>query len=82
MALELASKQIRVNAVCPGIIDTFRMDDIGRGDAWRETLKRIPLGYAGDGQECAELVLFLVTDRGKWITGQAINVDGGTVWGN
>ena len=82
MALELASKQIRVNAVCPGIIDTFRMDDIGRGDAWRETLKRIPLGYAGDGQECAELVLFLVTERGKWITGQAINVDGGTVWGN
>ena len=82
MALELASKQIRVNALCPGIIDTFRMDDIGRGDAWRETLKRIPLGYAGDGSECAEMVLFLVTERGKWITGQAINVDGGTAWGN
>ena len=42
----------------------------------------IPLGYAGDGGECAEMVLFLVTDRGKWITGQAINVDGGTVWGD
>ncbi len=82
MSLEVASKGIRVNALCPGIIDTFRMDDIGRGDAWRETLKRIPLGYAGDGSECAEMVLFLVTDRGKWITGQAINVDGGTAWGN
>ncbi|MGE5596369.1 MAG: SDR family NAD(P)-dependent oxidoreductase [Hyphomicrobiales bacterium] len=82
MAMELAKDQIRVNAVCPGIIDTFRMDDIGRGDAWRATLQRIPLGYAGDGSECAEMVLFLVSDRGKWITGQAINVDGGAVWGN
>ena len=82
MALELGSSQVRVNALCPGIIDTFRMDDLGRGELWQQTLKRIPLGYAGDGQECAEMVLFLVTDRGKWITGQAINVDGGTAWGN
>jgi 3-oxoacyl-[acyl-carrier protein] reductase/meso-butanediol dehydrogenase/(S,S)-butanediol dehydrogenase/diacetyl reductase len=83
MAMELAQYQVRVNAVCPGIIDTFRMDDIGRGDTWQRMIReRIPLGYAGDGTECAEMVLFLVTDRGKWITGQAINVDGGTVWGN
>jgi 3-oxoacyl-[acyl-carrier protein] reductase/meso-butanediol dehydrogenase/(S,S)-butanediol dehydrogenase/diacetyl reductase len=83
MALELAPQGIRVNAVCPGIIDTFRMDDLGRGEIWQRVVKeRIPLGYAGDGSECAEMVLFLVSERGKWITGQAINVDGGTVWGN
>ena len=83
MASELGSQGIRVNAVCPGIIDTFRMDDIGRGEAWQSMIKsRIPLGYAGDGSECAEMTLFLVSERGKWITGQAINVDGGTVWGN
>lgn len=83
MALDLAPNGIRVNAVCPGIIDTFRMDDLGRGESWEKFVKTmIPLGYAGDGSECAEMVLFLVTDRGKWITGQAINVDGGTVWGN
>ncbi len=83
MALDLAPNGIRVNAVCPGIIDTFRMDDLGRGESWAKFVKSfIPLGYPGDGSECAELVLFLVTDRGKWITGQAINIDGGTVWGN
>jgi 3-oxoacyl-[acyl-carrier protein] reductase/meso-butanediol dehydrogenase/(S,S)-butanediol dehydrogenase/diacetyl reductase len=83
MALELAPHQIRVNALCPGIIDTFRMDDLGRGEKWKSFVKSmIPLGYPGDGSECAEIVLFLVTDHGKWITGQAINVDGGTVWGH
>ncbi len=83
MALELARYKVRVNAVCPGVIDTFRMDDLGRGESWRNFVKSfIPLGYAGDGSECAEFVLFLVSERGKWITGQAINVDGGSVWGN
>jgi 3-oxoacyl-[acyl-carrier protein] reductase len=83
MALELARHGIRVNALCPGVIDTFRMDDLGRGESWEKFVKNIiPLGYAGDGSECAEMVLFLVTERGKWITGQAINVDGGTSWGN
>ena len=83
MALELAPHRIRVNAVCPGVIDTFRMDDLGRGERWRNFVKTtIPLGYPGDGSECAEFILFLVSERGKWITGQAINVDGGSSWGN
>ncbi|HJU09787.1 MAG TPA: SDR family NAD(P)-dependent oxidoreductase [Candidatus Binataceae bacterium] len=83
MALELAPHRIRVNAVCPGVIDTFRMDDLGRGERWRNFVKTtIPLGYPGDGSECAEFILFLVSERGKWITGQAINVDGGSAWGN
>jgi 3-oxoacyl-[acyl-carrier protein] reductase/meso-butanediol dehydrogenase/(S,S)-butanediol dehydrogenase/diacetyl reductase len=83
MALELAPHRIRVNAVCPGVIDTFRMDDLGRGERWRSFVKAtIPLGYPGNGTECAEFVLFLVSERGQWITGQAINVDGGSAWGN
>jgi 3-oxoacyl-[acyl-carrier protein] reductase/meso-butanediol dehydrogenase/(S,S)-butanediol dehydrogenase/diacetyl reductase len=83
LAMELAPHRIRVNAICPGIIDTFRMDDLGRGERWEQFVKQtIPLGRPGDGTECAEMVVFLASERGKWITGQAINVDGGTVWGN
>jgi 3-oxoacyl-[acyl-carrier protein] reductase/meso-butanediol dehydrogenase/(S,S)-butanediol dehydrogenase/diacetyl reductase len=81
LAMELAPHKIRVNAVCPGVIDTYRMDDVGRGEAWQQMIKRmIPLGAPGDGWEIAEMTLFLVSQRGAWITGQAINVDGGTVW--
>ncbi len=80
MAMELAPHKIRVNAVCPGIIDTYRLSDLGRGDAWKATLARIPLGYPGDGSEIAEFTYFLCSERGRWITGQAINVDGGTTW--
>ena len=66
MALELAPHRIRVNAICPGIIDTFRMDDLGRGEKWTNFVKTmIPLGYPGDGSECAEMVMFLVSDRGN-----------------
>src|SRR5205807_7141832 len=45
MALELAPHKIRVNALCPGIVDTFRMDDLGRGEQWNKFVKTmIPLG--------------------------------------
>lgn len=82
MALELGQHQIRVNAVCPGAIETYRMDDVRNDDVWKQFIKSIPLGRAGDGSECAEITLFLVSGRGDWITGQAINVDGGYVWGS
>jgi 3-oxoacyl-[acyl-carrier protein] reductase/meso-butanediol dehydrogenase/(S,S)-butanediol dehydrogenase/diacetyl reductase len=81
MSQELGKHGIRVNALCPGIIDTYRMDDVGRGEDWAKMIRSmIPLGYPGDGDEVAQLCLFLASERGKWITGQAINIDGGTVW--
>ena len=80
MANELGQHRIRVNAICPGIIDTFRMDDIGRGENWNNMIKaRVPLGRAGTGADIAAMVVFLCSDSGSWITGQAYNVDGGTV---
>src|SRR5215216_1214388 len=80
LALELAPHQIRVNAVLPGVIDTARMDDLGREDRWRATLQRIPLGTAGTGMEIAYLCTYLCSDMGAWITGQDLTVDGGMTW--
>ena len=80
LALELAPRQIRVNAVLPGIIETARMDDLGREDRWRATLQRIPLGTAGTGMEIAYLCTYLCSDMGAWITGQDLTVDGGMTW--
>jgi len=71
---------IRGNAICPGIIDTFRMDDIGRGEAWDKMVKsRIPLQRPGTGADIAAMTVFLCSEQGSWTTGQSINVDGGTV---
>jgi len=81
MAMELATHKIRVNAVLPGIIETARMDDLGRGEVWQEFIdSRIPLGVPGNGMEIAYMCAFLCSDMGAWITGQDIAVDGGTSW--
>jgi NAD(P)-dependent dehydrogenase (short-subunit alcohol dehydrogenase family) len=72
--------KIRVTAICPGVIDTSRMDDLGRGDLWQGLVKQaIPLGRAGTGLDIATIVVFLCSDQGAWITGQSYNVDGGHV---
>lgn len=78
MAAELGPHGIRVNAVCPGIIDTSRLDDIGRGELWENMLRTyVPLGRAGTGEDIAHLIAFLCSEQGAWITGQCIYVDGG-----
>jgi len=80
MAREVGRQGIRVNAICPGVIDTFRMDDIGRGEAWESMVDQfIPLGRAGSGDDIAWVVVFLCSDEGAWVTGQSWNVDGGHV---
>jgi 3-oxoacyl-[acyl-carrier protein] reductase len=82
MSAELGPAGVRVNAVCPGIIDTFRMDDVGRGEAWDNLIERqVPLRRAGTGDDIAWMVLYLCSDQGAWITGQLYTVDGGTVPG-
>jgi NAD(P)-dependent dehydrogenase (short-subunit alcohol dehydrogenase family) len=82
MAQELGGSGIRVNAVCPGIIDTYRMDDVPRGQPWDDLVARIvPLGRAGTGDEIAWMVVYLCSDQGSWISGQLYSVDGGTLPG-
>lgn len=82
MALELAPDNIRVNTICPGFNDTSRLDDLPRGETFEKLVRdMVPLGWADDGTQVAELTLFLASDRARWITGQTLMADGGRVWG-
>jgi NAD(P)-dependent dehydrogenase (short-subunit alcohol dehydrogenase family) len=79
-ARELAAYNIRVNAVCPGVIETHRTADLHKDqdnvDKWLQEIPQNRLGTPGD---VIGLVLFLCSDAARYITGQAINVDGGNV---
>ena len=75
-AKELASRNVTVNAVAPGFIDTDMTDALS--DKIKEELvKGIPAGRIGSAEDVAELVAFLVSDKAAYITGQVIAVDGG-----
>ena len=79
MALELGPHGINVNAVCPGLVDTSRLDPLGRGEVWQERAKLAPIGRAGTPEEVAGLIAFLCSKAASWIHGQSINIGGGTV---
>ena len=80
MAQEIASAGVRVNAVCPGMVDTSRMDDLGRDEGWERLVRaNVPLGRAGTGDDVAHVVVYLCSDEASWVTGQSWNVDGGAV---
>ena len=79
MALDLGPHGINVNAVCPGLVDTSRLDPLGRGEKWQERASQAPIGRAGTPQEVAGLIAFLCTEAASWIHGQSINIGGGTV---
>ncbi|MBI4219861.1 MAG: SDR family oxidoreductase [Chloroflexi bacterium] len=79
LAKELAKYNITVNSVCPGLTDTARMDKMGRGEFWQKRVAEIPMGRVGTDSEVAELVGFLCSPRAGYITGQGININGGTL---
>lgn len=80
LAMELAPHGIRVNAVCPGVIDTSRMDDLGRDETWDATIKNlVPLNRPGTDEEIGKFVAYLCTPDAAYITGQSLNIDGGVV---
>ena len=79
-ARELAAYNIRVNAVCPGVIETEMTTELRKNEAMvARWLEDIPQSRLGQPQDVAGLVLFLCSDAARYITGQAINVDGGKV---
>lgn len=78
MALDHAAENIRVNCICPGIVETemvakFNMDESAR----RQRLAMHPAGRFGRPQDVAGLAVFLASDESAWITGTAQTVDGG-----
>ncbi|MGH7276527.1 MAG: SDR family NAD(P)-dependent oxidoreductase [Candidatus Rokuibacteriota bacterium] len=77
MALECAPK-IRVNCVCPGVIETPMTAELRLDPAWAETtLRRYPLGRFGKPEEIAAAILYLASDEAAFVTGVALPVDGG-----
>jgi NAD(P)-dependent dehydrogenase (short-subunit alcohol dehydrogenase family) len=87
MARELAGSNIRVNAVCPGVITTdftrwrfgleARILNSTQQEREAEMVRTIPLGRLGSSEEVANLVAFLASNQSSYMTGQAINVTGG-----
>jgi 3-oxoacyl-[acyl-carrier protein] reductase len=75
-AKELASRNIRCNAICPGFIQT-EMTDALEEKAKESYLSRIPLKRWGQSKEVANLVLFLLSESSSYITGEVIKIDGG-----
>jgi len=78
-ALEYANRNVRINAVCPGIIDTpmvARMDGTEKQEM-DDLMREIPMGRLAQPEEVAQVVLFLCSDAASYMVGQAVSVDGG-----
>ena len=78
IALELAQKNIRVNAVCPGMVDTGILDS---GTLTKEQLdedmRNYPLGRYGTPEDIAWAMIYLLSDASSWVTGDNLIIDGG-----
>lgn len=78
LAAELASQNIRVNAIAPGAIDTPMADSVKSDPSAKEAiLAKIPLKRMGEPEEISNTVLFLVSEGSSYITGSTVIVDGG-----
>ena len=77
-AKELASRNIRVNAVAPGFIES-KMTDVLSADVRQKMLDNIPLARFGTPVDVARAVVFLASDASSYVTGQVLTVSGGMV---
>lgn len=76
LAKELAEKQIRVNAIAPGFIDTPMTQQLPK-DKYQQRIDSIAMGHIGRSEDVANAALFLASDMAKYVTGQVLGVDGG-----
>ncbi len=78
LALELASKQIRVNTVQPGMVKTGLTNHGPLSDEeYSKDEQRYPLGRYGKAEEIAYAIVYLISDASKWVTGTDLKIDGG-----
>jgi NAD(P)-dependent dehydrogenase (short-subunit alcohol dehydrogenase family) len=78
MALDHAADRIRVNAICPGLIDTPMTRDADGGTKWLDQeVGRYPIARSGAVEEVARLALFLASEDSSWVTGAVLPIDGG-----
>jgi 3-oxoacyl-[acyl-carrier protein] reductase len=77
IALELGSRNVRVNAIAPGFIETDMTHYLKEGEASKAFLAKIPLGRFGTAEEIGNTTLFLASDMSSYITGQVISTCGG-----
>jgi 3-oxoacyl-[acyl-carrier protein] reductase len=78
MALELAPHGIRVNAVAPGLTDTAQPRYGNDEEGLAELARAVPIGRMAQPVEIAEVIVFLASDDARYITGQIVNVNGGS----
>lgn len=76
LALEVASRHVRVNALAPGFIETDMTDSMTE-EQKKGISERIPMGSLGSAQDIANGVAFLLSDMSRYITGQVLHVNGG-----
>jgi 3-oxoacyl-[acyl-carrier protein] reductase len=76
-AKELAPRNIRVNAIAPGVIDTPFHERFSTPELLETFRKSIPLGRLGTPEECAGAILYLVSPLASYVTGQSIDINGG-----
>lgn len=77
LAKELAPRNIRVNAIAPGVIETPFHERFSTPEMLESFKKGIPLGRLGTAEECADAILYLVSPMASYVTGQTIDINGG-----
>jgi len=77
LALELAPRKIRVNAIRPGMVETPILESYALSEGLEEFKKQFPLGRFGRPEEIAFGIVYLLSDASQWITGSFLTIDGG-----
>jgi len=80
LAKELGARKIRVNGVCPGMIDTDFHNNFTKPEVRQKVAAATPLGREGEAREVADLVAFLASNRASFVNGTNIDINGATIF--